>query len=414
MSDNRDDAGQFTPSTDGLFGREHELVSAGYTVKKDEPPADDKTYGSDSTSLREAAADLKAERGEPEDPIAVNDILDLDPKEAVTTEQAARELGTARADIATFYDGMDLAKFADEVDADRAKVIKGDPKVAEALGVEMPAKDAATTKGEAVQNAPDQVDAATVDAIDAMEGLDPETRKALKIPQVRQALEQQFAEADQVREQYASSLQNGQQMLQATLTALAPQLQGMPLEHWPQAIQMLAQVDPGRAQLVSDTLTNWGTIQQAQQQEQQRQASIAHQQFEAQRQQYSRQADQALGPMTVAEKLEMVEELVGYVGDFGISREQFTREAQTNLAIHHPAFQRMAADALKYQRIMKASKAMPTRNIPPVQRPGASQPRAPANSANIQALERQLSSATGHKAARIAADILRLQRKAAS
>ena len=134
----------------------------------------------------------------------------------MTIEQAAREHAAARADIATFYDGMDMAKFADEVDADRAKVIKGE-KVAEALGVETPAKDQTKLKGEATQEAPDHVDAATADAIDAMEGLDPETRKALKIPQVRQALEQQFAEADQAREQYASSLQNGQQMLQVQL-----------------------------------------------------------------------------------------------------------------------------------------------------------------------------------------------------
>ena len=50
-----------------------------------------------------------------------------------------------------------------------------------------------------------------------MDGLDPETRQALKNPQVRQALEQEFSKVDQAREQYASSLQSGQQMLQATV-----------------------------------------------------------------------------------------------------------------------------------------------------------------------------------------------------
>ena len=84
-----------------------------------------------------------------------------------------------------------------------------------------------------------------------MDGLDPETKQALKNPQVRQALEQEFAKVDHARDQYATSLQHGQQMLQATVAALAPQLNGMPLEHWPQAIQALAQVDPVRAQLVS-------------------------------------------------------------------------------------------------------------------------------------------------------------------
>ena len=50
----------------------------------------------------------------------------------------------------------------------------------------------------------------------------------------------------------------------------------------------------------------------------------------------------------------MAEELVSYVGEYGVSREQFMREAETNLALHHPAFQRMAADAVKYQRLMKS------------------------------------------------------------
>ena len=52
-------------------------------------------------------------------------------------------------------------------------MIDGDPKVAKELGVEVP-KDPALTKAE-------QAEAAENDAVD---GLDAETRKALKIPQV--------------------------------------------------------------------------------------------------------------------------------------------------------------------------------------------------------------------------------------
>ena len=54
--------------------------------------------------------------------------------------------------------------------------------------------------------------------------------------------------------------------------------------------------------------------------------------------------------MTMAEKSVMAEELVSYVAEYGISREQFVRKAQTNLALHHPAFQRMAADAVHLMR----------------------------------------------------------------
>ena len=172
-------------------------------------------------------------------------------------------------------------------------------------------------------------------------------------------------------------------------------------------------VDPARAQLVSDTLGNWSVIQHAQQQEQQRQAQVQLQQFETTRQQYSRASDEAIGPMTVAEKTEMVEELVSYVGEFGISREQFAREAETNLALHHPAFQRMAADAIKYRRIKSAPKAVP-QALPPVQRPGVSQPNRSGadNSSKIQALQKQLATANGERAARLAGKIRSLKRSA--
>jgi hypothetical protein len=117
--------------------------------------------------------------------------------------------------------------------------------------------------------------------------------------------------------------------------------------------------------------------------------------------------------MTATEKAEMVEDLVSYVAEYGISREQFAREAETNLALHHPAFQRMAADAVRYQRIVKAPKAVP-QSLPPVQRPGVSQSNRSAtdNSSKIQALQKQLSSANGERAARIAGQIRSLKRSA--
>ena len=104
----------------------------------------------------------------------------------------------------------------------------------------------------------------------------------------------------------------------------------------------------------------------------------------------------ALGPMTFAEKAEMAEELVNYVGEFGISREQLLQEAQTNLAIHHPAFQKMAADAVKYRRMQNAPKAVASKNLPPVQRPGVAQPQVSTDLMGwLDALERRARDAVG-------------------
>jgi hypothetical protein len=153
------------------------------------------------------------------------------------------------------------------------------------------------------------------------------------------------------------------------------------------------------------------TIAQAQQQAHQQQAYVQHQQFEAQRQEFSRQSDAALGPMTFAEKAEMAEELVNYVGEFGISREAFMREAETNLALHHPAFQKMASEAVLYRRMMNAPKAVASRDLPPVVKPGTSA-RVSQSDSGAAELARRFASSSGNKQVRAAADLIVARRNA--
>jgi hypothetical protein len=244
-----------------------------------------------------------------------------------------------------------------------------------------------------------------------MDGLDVETRKALKIPQVRQAIEQEFTKAETAQRTYAEAVSHANTYSQAAILAIAPELANVPLDRWQEGIGILAQSDPARGQQLGNLLQYVGHIQSAQQQLTAQQTAQQRQQFDAVRQQYSRASDTALGPMTHAEKATMVDELVSYVGEYGISREQFAREAETNLALHHPAFQRMAADAIKYQRMMKAPNAVATKQVPHVQKPGTSNnQRASDNSSKLAALQRQLSSATGDKALRLASEIRKMKR----
>ena len=106
----------------------------------------------------------------------------------------------------------------------------------------------------------------------------------------------------------------------------------MPLEHWPQAIQMLAQVDPARAQLVSDTLTKWGAIQQAQQQEQQRQAQVQHQQFEATvASEDARLTEMFGGDKAAAEAANNA--TIAYLSENGVPRHQIIQMLKTNLVL---------------------------------------------------------------------------------
>jgi len=417
MSDiepSRDEAtGQFTNS-EPLFGREAELVVAGYTVKKDPAPVE-RAYGSDESSLRDAGEDQASGREKPLE-LSVSELQEFvgkpDLNEAVTVKQAADERSLLRADLQTYVDNTGLNKLAAEVDAKRAEAIDGDPDLEKHYGVKDPIKDAKAPDQEPATQAADQTASSdAVDPIDAIDGLHPETRKALKIPQVREALEQEFSQIDAAKQSYAEGLRAAQQFAQLNLVDDLPELANIPLENWQTAVTLLHQQDPQRVQAALGELQRVDQLNAATAQWQQLQAAEQQRQFEAWRQEYGRKSDEALGPMTAAEKIQMVEELVDYVGEFGVTREQFAREAQTNLTLHHPAFQKMAADAIAYRRLKAApAKAIP-KPVPPVSRPGTSNgPRV--SSATLASLQAELAGATGKRALKIAAQITQARRKA--
>jgi hypothetical protein len=199
-------------------------------------------------------------------------------------------------------------------------------------------------------------------------------------------------------------------MLQAAVAALAPQLNDIPLEHWPQAIQTLAQVDPARAQLVSDTLQNWGAIQQAQQQEQQRQALVQNQQFEATvASEDTRLTEMFGGDKAQADAANAA--LVSFLGRSGVPRGEMVSVIRANPALQTAEARLAAWKAEEYDRIKSAPKAVPEA-LPAVQRPGVQRdgPRPGDNSSKIQNLQKQLAGANGDKAARIAGQIRSLRR----
>ncbi len=103
--------------------------------------------------------------------------------------------------------------------------------------------------------------------------------------------------------------------------------------------------------------------------------------------------------------------------DLGLKNDLLTRWMADDTGheiLSNAGIQKLIADGLKYRDIKNAPKAVATKPVPHVQRPGAAKPAGAGVSAQIQALEKQLSSASGDKAARISADIWRLEKKAAS
>jgi hypothetical protein len=91
--------------------------------------------------VKEAGRDLAQKRASSTVPVevsvdAVREHLGKpDVKEAVTPEQAAKELSSARVTAAKFVEGTNLSNIAEQVDKARAEVIKTNPKAAEELGL---------------------------------------------------------------------------------------------------------------------------------------------------------------------------------------------------------------------------------------------------------------------------------------
>jgi hypothetical protein len=342
--------------------------------------------------------------------------------QTVSLDRAATDLGNyhaAQNDVAKATGDADVARFVDTI---RAEALAENPEIAKDLGLSKEEVAAAKAAEAEQQSSPSETNEAAraymaeqatqaPDAYDQIEGLEPATREALKQPQIRSFLEKAAEDSEKAVSAYKASTVEGQQTALAAIFALMPQLQTTPLEHWGAEVQKTAQMDPARARLVVDTASNFDALQQRQQLVQHYEQSQRQHEFDSLKQQYSAASDKALGPMSIAEKMQMTEELADYVGEHGISRAQLVEYAKTNLLLHHPAFQSLAKDAITLRRMQKTAKAVPTRTQAPITRPGTAAHRPSDNSSTVSALQRQLANATTQQQQlKIGAQLLRAKR----
>jgi hypothetical protein len=374
----------------------------------------------ETQTVEEAAANLKASRQVelPQDVIEVGYQKDgerVDPNETVTFERAAKDLDKYHTSLNDTAERHVSAEFRAEVLKQRAELVAAAPETAEQLGInadETIAK-AAEANPELVADQPAEPTEARQqsDAFDRIEGLEPELKEVLrKSPQARQFLESNAASANQAIETFKASVNQNQQIAQATLASLMPQLQSIPLENWAGAIQQIAQTDPVRGKLVVDTLSNWNAIQQRAELVQHYEQSQRQHEIETYRNQQNEIIDKAI-PLTRVAKAEFADDLVNYVADFGVTRADLSRALEQNPAFSSAAFQKMAYDAVQYQKIMKAPKPRATPAAVPVTRPGTASHRASDNSSTVSSLQRQLAAAPSQQQQlKIAAQLLRAKR----
>jgi hypothetical protein len=418
MTENRDsETGQFAPSElpTGQAGVEADFNAGIEGLPDFKPMPVEEDRPEPKSDIDAEVEKLRASRAERDtDEIAEVAYLTpagerVDQSETTSLDRAAKDLGTYHAAQAEVERRVDDATLARHIDEMRAEVIK-DPKAVEELGLDAAAIEAAKAAAKEAKADTQEPNAQTseADPYDGIEGLEPETRAALKQPQVRQFLESNAAETDQAVQAFKAGVNQAHTFGQGAMLAIAPELAQIPVDRWAEAVNILSQTNPARSQQLQQTFANVAALNERQKLVEHYQATQHRQQIDAYRATQDAIIEKTL-PLSHAARAEFADDLVKYVAPFGVTRADLVQGIENNPLMSNAAFQMMAYQAVQYDKMLKAAKPHPTRTLPPVTRPGMAQ-SARNDSDGIASLQKQLATATGFKAARIAAKIQAKQR----
>jgi hypothetical protein len=225
----------------------------------------------------------------------------------------------------------------------------------------------------------------------------------------RKAFEAQLAQADQVRKDYEAKLPALAKTLESAL-----QNEFADVQSFADLRRMQAE-DPFRYQ-------QWDLRQKELAAVKQEEQAAEHRAGEEKRTNwanYVQSESKAFAdeePEFKAKETEYTSRAAKLLGELGFSDGELGKLASGDdkISIYDRRLQKLLFRAIKLDEIKAApAKAIP-KPVPPVQRPGTAQARSPSAAQQIQVLQKQLTSATGDKAARIAAQLLKAQRAAAS
>lgn len=348
--------------------------------------------GSDSASLRTAAEQRSGPPAEP----TVREYLDGDgrkasPKESITLARAGRDYAGALAAEKVIAESASSKELAARIDALRAEALAEDPGAAEFYGFELPKSGRAElepsgTEGSSVSAA------AESETGQSPSMLAPEVEKALRHPQVRQAIEEQLGEVERARQEYLGGLTAATQVTQISFLSQFPELASLTPEQLPTALEQMSQQDPEKFARVQTLVATGQELLAHQYQESLRQAEVAQQNFRS----YARSEDARFETMLKGEPLEtqhaVAMEIAASAKASGIEAGELVRLFNSEPLMRNAVFQRMMYDAGKYRLMMKARDAAVAKPLPPVQRPGTAQSRSEREHAELRTLNSRLSS----------------------
>jgi hypothetical protein len=225
----------------------------------------------------------------------------------------------------------------------------------------------------------------------------------------RKAIEAERSKVEQARQQYESALPILLQTLSANYNADFADIKTI------QDVQRLSVEDPLR-------YTQWDAHQKqiaAVQQEiaaaQQRQAHERNQQLiDFRKREAELFIERAPEFADEAQRAKLQSSAVSVLKDLGFKDNELADywNGERDISIHDHRFHLLVRDAIKLREMQEKAKQVKAVPKPPVQRPGVPQGKNAAREAEIQALNKQLETAKGVTALRIAAKLTQMERAA--
>jgi hypothetical protein len=343
------------------------------------------TYeGDDSTAAKAAARDLEKAREAASPPLRpdlaedgtikrayqrLHDGSPVPPNETISLERGATDLKSVRElDIASQL--PDPADIAARIDAARGEYFLNQQ------ARQQPDPQLAQTAEQQPAAAEVPQDPAEIRQQQQIDGVHPDVLVALQNEHVRSALQAEINSVEQARAQFANAARDAARVSAAAVLAQAPELANIPSNEIPTALRIMAQTNPQRAAQITDALSRTQALVNASQQAQQQQQAIQAQQFQS----WVAEQDAAFDrEVTAKESPEMMrkigENVIALAEEYGVSKQDLTTLYHSQPLMRSAPFQRMMADAARYRMAQREVVNKVDRSVPPVQRPGTSQPR---------------------------------------
>lgn len=377
-----------TPASTEVFGRDAVELKAGFVpMPDDKKPEDNKS----ELTAQEAAEEV-AEHRKPATTFAEGTSLYSGKplNETVTPERAARDLADQRREKAAEIEAAEAQDVAAEVDK-----LRGESPEAKA---EVPPANEATP------------------AAPRDDGLDHDVAEALQKPQVRKAIEEEITRADAARTTYEQAATQTLEIARATLFAQFPEFKGLTAEQVPTALQIIGQQSPQRYNQIVNSMQGIAEIVAHAEQAEQDKAERKAQEFASYRETERKAFEDATKNIPASEMSEIYAAIPSVLKSYGMDQKQFADllASDEGRILHSAGMQRVIVDAIRYHRVMGAGKAVPTRAVPTVQKPGTANGHRAAETDTIRTLAHNVSRTTGHKSIAAAAKLLSAQRRGRS